>query len=327
MHSPEENIMERNKDGSPTGAKGTKRAGKARVARSSSNRPPKHGAATQGGLPGSDIMRELAAEALEFARGISSALERPREQLAREVADLIASGSHDQAAEQVYRLVVADYLLAFAERHRTAANTILAGEELGEVVAAGGPLDAKQVKFLRKRKEAVRSEIDALGRAFAETQNPLYVWEALETLCGPDLDGSPVDRCLPGWCLAYLSGAAEGILDLAHSGDPSEGILDKGALEHAVSAISSTLGFTRRGWNAYRAKASDDKKRRDADLLDLMKTYGIGHSRAVDISREALGIESERGVTRRVSQGRKVQAWRTDNIESERGVTRRPSRG
>ena len=69
--------------------------------------------------------------------------------------------------------------------------------------------------------EEIAADIAAFERAYAETGNPLYVWDALSLLCVPLY--VPCIRpefmrgaFLPGWCVEYLGRVAE-----AHPGAPA----------------------------------------------------------------------------------------------------------
>jgi hypothetical protein len=97
----------------------------------------------------------------------------------------------------------------------------------------------------------VRSACVAAEQRFSRSKNnPLHAWEAIWMCTGPSVAPMP----LPDWCAAYLHEFANHLLNSGGDG------------KALTSFISEQLGITKKGWNAFMAKASD-KRSIDAALL------------------------------------------------------------
>jgi hypothetical protein len=148
-----------------------------------------------------------------------------------------------------------------------------------------------------------KDEVAALGRAFAATRNPLYVWEALTLLCIPPIVGTDAPDCLlPGWCAAYLGRVAEVFMGL-----PPPGIDPEGGMAEQAPAVSKALGLSRQGWDAYADWQRDRARERDADLYHRVKALGIPDKDAMEAAIEVFGLEDARSVRHRLHRARRTR--------------------
>jgi hypothetical protein len=87
---------------------------------------------------------------------------------------------------------------------------------------------------------------------------------------------------LPEWCSNYLLKASGALLTAAHDG-----------AMHA-SVVSQALGFTRAGWSASKAFASDQKAIRAALLYQELRYHGMSATSAYErVGKEARLVEAD----------------------------------
>ena len=147
------------------------------------------------------------------------------------------------------------------------------------------------------------ADIAAFERAYAETGNPLYVWDALSLLCVPQyLREDTPDAVLPGWCVDYLGRVAEALLGL-----PDASVRPRGGMAEQAPAVSKALGLRRQGWDAYAERRIDRDREWDADLYERVRAFGIPDKDAMEAAVERLGLEDERSVRRRLRRGRRAK--------------------
>ena len=155
--------------------------------------------------------------------------------------------------------------------------------------------------------EEIAADIAAFERAYAETGNPLYVWDALSLLCVPlYVPGIRSEflrgALLPGWCIEYLGRVAEAILGL-----PSPSVHPPGGMAEQAPQLSKALGLSRQGWDAFAEWRKDRAREQDADLYERVKALGIPDKDAMEAATEFWGLEDERSVRRRLRRGRRAK--------------------
>jgi hypothetical protein len=190
-----------------------------------------------------------------------------------------------------------------AEVDRMAESTKLAASGPEDTRAPAPANEAGDDTVARARGEQRREEISASARAYAETGNPLYVWDALSMLCVPSIAGMDTPDCLlPGWCVAYLGRAAETLMGL-----PPPGVHPVRGMAEQAPAVSKALGLSRQGWDAFAEWQKDRESERDAEVYDRVRALGISDKDAAEAATSVWNLENERSVRRRLRRGRRAK--------------------
>jgi hypothetical protein len=257
-------------------------------------------------LPTSRAMRQHAAREIERIDRELPCWRELREWCAPRLEKLIARGTRKDAAELAFRVAQLDSFIEALEGTRQTAAGMVAHGEAWEALWTGTAADSLQAgRVVAGDHASARAElgrdIDALKRAYGETGNPLYVWEALSLLCVPSILERPSDRTLPGWCVEYLARAAEALLGLSPPGAPPEG-----GIKDRASAVSKALALTRQGWDAYLRRKADGESASDAELYARVRELGIPDKDAKEAAVGFWRLEDERSVRRRLSRARRA---------------------
>jgi hypothetical protein len=132
--------------------------------------------------------------------------------------------------------------------------------------------------------------VEACERWWRQTNNPLYVWEAI-ALSRDAL--API----PDWCLPYIKGVAVNITDLSWAASRGEVAADR-----ACGKVAEKLGLVRpRSKNAF-ARILDDK-----DVAKAALDSERGHQRhgAIEALREQRSIDEDRAA-RLLNRGKRL---------------------
>lgn len=162
------------------------------------------------------------------------------------------------------------------------------GEAAGDDDGRSG-LRPELSRQLRNAIDMVDWHSEGIEEAFAATGNPIYVWEAIAVVLGPEFRrfyGQHPKLAIPMWCLDYLYSSSENVMRFAAmlrspGGEPWP--VEKGApflrAREALKRLPQALGFSSAGWNAFKAYRSD---RAHDYLLDTFED-----ARARDESKRA----------------------------------------
>jgi hypothetical protein len=102
---------------------------------------------------------------------------------------------------------------------------------------------------------ARQETLDRIQRWYEETQNPLYVWEAIARCLYAD-----EQPAFPDWCLDYLRGAAANLYRLSCGLDfrmPSGTAAKNISPKDAINLVSEAFSLSKQGKNAF-AKLRDN---------------------------------------------------------------------
>jgi hypothetical protein len=181
-------------------------------------------------------------------------------------------------------------------------------------------------------------------RKMAETtENPVYVWMALNYRAWGDqrhlrpADEAPPDLVIPGWCAAYFADVAQELTFLAGGCDPRRDLSEDGerieiapgwtppllSEDEAMSLVTMVLGFTRRGYNAfkdYQSKLDSMKAFRDFQEL---RDGGLTHAQALRALAESGRAADDSVIRRRVTSGRRLVLGDRpeDTVPGDKGKT------
>jgi hypothetical protein len=149
----------------------------------------------------------------------------------------------------------------------------------------------------------VRWVCEELHRQYLASKNPLYLLEAV-MMCSSTVV-SPM--LLPDWCHPYLYEAMGRLVRLRGDG------------ESLNRAIANSLGLTRRGWVAYKAKFSEDRAERAAKLYEGLVLQGVKSPDAYEQVREVFHRGDVQAATQLVRDGRALIKRRREmpRIESQ----------
>jgi hypothetical protein len=273
-------------------------------------------------LRDSRALRQDAASRMRADEPVLSQVKAFRDVAAWVLEQLRARGERKEAASVAF--MVADFdnrigrLEKFPESDSREIATYEAFEaEVGRTFgfaesAAGGREDTAAPARAHEtpddtaaaaRAERELEEIGAFERAYAETGNPLYVWDALSVLCVHSLvPGQTPGRFLPGWCVDYLSRTAEVLLGLL-----PPGVHPAGGMAEQAPAVSKALGLSRQGWDAYAERQKDRARVRDADVYARVRALGIPDKDAMEAAIEYWGLKDERSVRHRLQRARRAK--------------------
>ncbi|RZA29023.1 MAG: hypothetical protein EOP02_05710 [Proteobacteria bacterium] len=172
-------------------------------------------------------------------------------------------------------------------------------------------------------------------RQLAEkTQNPMYVWMALD-YCAYQANGEYSTHCdtpltIPPWIADYLLQASRELQNLACGLDgridpppvrairPGEALQEyfatdewkqsaaatKIPLDRAMKLVPFALRLTRKGWSAFDALAATTSKMQEYRWYQSARAAGMPAKQALHAIAETLGLAETRHVSRRIEEGR-----------------------
>jgi len=158
-------------------------------------------------------------------------------------------------------------------------------------------------------------QLQRLEALFRETNNPLYVWNAiwhcfamgeLRQMLEGDAEGDPQPVSpypFPNWCLSYLSAAANQFTDLCRGADRANEAPVTPA--EALKAVPSVLGFGRKGFNAFDSWNATLDAEINAHAFDVLKEER-GYEATMDAFRDFLGVENDRAVNKHLEKARRA---------------------
>jgi hypothetical protein len=190
--------------------------------------------AVQDELPTSRGTRQLAERKIRDLERVLPPKRERREQLAQVLENLKVSGARKKAASLAFEVVSLDSEIEGLEGALQAHAERIAVEEEFEAAVAQAAAIAEWAARSRegtaapactgrkreqvspfKRDDQRWGDAGTFARAYAETGNPLYAWQALSVLCVHGFTREETsDALLPGWCVDYLSRTAEALLGL-----------------------------------------------------------------------------------------------------------------
>ena len=164
--------------------------------------------------------------------------------------------------------------------------------------------------------------LDGLRERFEEEGNPLFAWEAVRVCNFADMPQHPI----PEWCLSYLVTLSCRLWDLSElrdaksrpwrDDDEMQGAfqvrLDAWEARHvtpteALAQLSWVLDFSRQGWNAFKAYASEQRDEATA-VFDMVERQR-GQGNYVQRLASRWNVEPE-SVRKRLGRARRRKAGR-----------------
>lgn len=156
-------------------------------------------------------------------------------------------------------------------------------QEWGEPEKTRSAWDEKEAS-----QATVRSACVAAHQRFSRSGNALHVWEAILMCTSP----SVAPMMLPDWCISYLNETAQGLLAVEGDG------------EKLAAFIAKQLKFTKRGWTAVKARASEQRAISAALLYDeLCFCEGMSPDEAYERVRQDKGFSDVSSARKLVQQG------------------------
>lgn len=168
-------------------------------------------------------------------------------------------------------------------------------------------------------------------RSFEETGNPIYVWQALDSLIFRRFNaalesedwkpGDPLPQLvLPEWCTRYLRNAALRIeylsrgLDVSQQPPPNDQSRDTWyatptlSAKKALSHLPASLGFTKAGWNAFDEFWRTERKRKATEFRDRLRSDGLSPREVNEKVMMQFNLQDDRTIRRYAEVDRRHRA-------------------
>jgi hypothetical protein len=163
---------------------------------------------------------------------------------------------------------------------------------------ASHPSDDGAADFTERYLESLRVRHSATG-------NPLYFWWAIDW-CLNEEPRHP----LPDWCEASLADLARRVTGLGNIGATTSG--SKKTLQNpARSQLLHALGFTSKGWNAFKSAGSQLLRIKAAIQLAVLRSHGTPSGKALGIVMDCLGVNDESNAKAMIRDGQRILRGKT----------------